>query len=212
MSQAAWKEGGCPGPAWLLWEEYHGEDLAPTRLLWLLMVKRWPGAWMEAGSAIREDTAITLGPPHHLLFLSSPVCFPLGIIRDKNPPRLSLTGPVLYREPCLSTLVSCLCPADSSVDPFRPSSNAPITAPSSGSWQMLYPSQISLSIPLLDVSFSTGGQITIHHTGPTSEQNHLQQTSSNPSFQNEPSWALNERDLSHKMWLWLRGQPRDCEL
>lgn len=86
VSQAAWKEGGCPGPAWLLWEEYHGEDLAPTRLLWLLMVKRWPGAWMEAGRAVREGTAITLGPPHHLLFLSSPVCFPLGIIRDKNPP------------------------------------------------------------------------------------------------------------------------------
>lgn len=30
-------EGGrLPRPAWLLWEEYHGEDLAPTRLLWLV--------------------------------------------------------------------------------------------------------------------------------------------------------------------------------
>lgn len=85
VSQAAWKKGGRPGPAWLLQEEYNGEDLAPTRLLWLLMVKRWPGAWMEVGRAIREGTAITLGPPHHLLFLSSPVCFPLGIISDKNP-------------------------------------------------------------------------------------------------------------------------------
>lgn len=81
------EEGRPPGAclAWLLQEEYHGEDLAPTRLLWLLMVKRWPGAWMEVGRAIREGTTITLGPPHHLLFLSSPVCFPLGIISDKNP-------------------------------------------------------------------------------------------------------------------------------
>lgn len=39
-----------------------------------------------SGEAVREGTAIALGPPHHLLFLSSPVCFPLGIISDKNLP------------------------------------------------------------------------------------------------------------------------------
>ena len=92
VSQAAWKEGGCPGPAWLLREEYHGEDLAPTRLLWLLMVKRWPGARMEAGRAIREDTAIALGPPQTCYSCQALFVSLWGLLATKIPPAEAKRG------------------------------------------------------------------------------------------------------------------------